>query len=98
MNEQTEGGWTALLYAAAQGYPRILRLLLDAGANPDIGNLLGMTPLIYGARYGNLEVCSVLLEYGANIDAQDIDWLDGVNGCHATRSDRCGSNAPQDRS
>jgi hypothetical protein len=73
VNEQTEGGWTALLYAAAQGYPRILRLLLDAGANPDIGNLLGMTPLIYGARYGNLEVCSVLLEYGANIDAQDID-------------------------
>lgn len=71
VNERSENGWTALLYAAAQGYPRILRLLLDAGANPDIGNLLGITPLIYGARYGNLEVCRILLEYRSNIDAQD---------------------------
>ena len=71
VNEQTEDGWTALLYAAAQGYPRILRLLLEKGAKPDIGNFLGMTPLMYGARYGNLEVCNIMLEYGANIDAQD---------------------------
>ena len=75
VNEQAEGGWTALLYASAQGYPRIMRLLLDAGANPDMGNLLGITPLIYGARYGNLDVCSILLEYGANTDIQDdIGW------------------------
>jgi len=71
VNERGEDGWTALLYASAQGYPRILRLLLGKGANPDIGNFLGITPLIYGARYGNLEVCSILLEYGADIDAQD---------------------------
>jgi ankyrin repeat protein len=75
VNEQAEGGWTALLYAAAQGYPQILRLLLDAGTNPDIGNLLGRTPLIFGAHYGNLEVCKILLEYGANIDAQDGEGL-----------------------
>jgi hypothetical protein len=73
VNERAEAGWTALLYAAAQGYPRIARLLLDAGANPDMGNVLGITPLIYGARYGNLEVCSILLEYGANTDVQDVD-------------------------
>ena len=75
VNEQTEDGWTALLYASAQGYPRILRLLLDAGTNPDIGNLLGITPLIYGAYYGNLEVCKILLEYGANIDTQEGEGL-----------------------
>jgi ankyrin repeat protein len=71
VNERGEDGWTALLYASAQGYPRILRSLLEKGAKPDIGNFLGMTPLMYGARYGNLEVCNIMLEYGANIDAQD---------------------------
>ncbi|WP_170232994.1 ankyrin repeat domain-containing protein [Desulfuromonas acetexigens] len=71
VNEQTAIGWTALLAAAAQGYPQIVQLLLDAGANTDIGNLKGITPLIYGARYGNIEVSKLLLEYGANPNLQD---------------------------
>jgi hypothetical protein len=73
VNERAEGGWTALLYASAQGYPRILCLLLDAGANPDMANLLGITPLIYSARYGNLDVCKILLEHGADTDLRDMD-------------------------
>jgi hypothetical protein len=72
VNERAEYGWTALLYAAAQGYPRIVRLLLDAGANIDMGNLQGITPLMYSARYGNIEICELLLEYGANPDLQDV--------------------------
>jgi ankyrin repeat protein len=75
VNEKAEADWTALLYASAQGYPRLVRLLLDAGANPDIGNLKGMTPLIYGAHYGNEEICQILLEYGADVDAQDIHGM-----------------------
>jgi hypothetical protein len=71
VNESAEFGWTALLYASAQGYPRIVQLLLDAGANPDIGNVHGVTPLMYGARYGNIEVCTLLLENGANPNLQD---------------------------
>ncbi len=72
VNERAEAGWTALLYAAAQGYPRIMRLLLDAGANIDMGNVLGLTPLIYGAQYKNVDVCKLLLEYGANPNLQDV--------------------------
>ncbi len=72
VNERAEAGWTALLYASAQGYPRIVRLLLDAGANPNVGNVNRITPLMYGARYGNIEVCKLLLEHGANTDLQDI--------------------------
>lgn len=45
INERTEFGWTALLIASAHGYPEIVRSLLKAGANPNIGNLLGITPL-----------------------------------------------------
>ncbi len=72
VNERVEFGWTALLYASAQGYPKIVRSLLDAGANPDIGNVHGVTPLIFGAQYGNIDVCKTLLEYGANADLQDV--------------------------
>jgi hypothetical protein len=72
VNERAEYGWTALLYAAAQGYPKIVRSLLDAGANPDIGNVHDVTPLMFGARYGNIDVCNTLLEYGANIDLKDV--------------------------
>ena len=72
VNERAEAGWTALLMAAAQGYPQIMRLLLDAGANPDMGNVHGITPLMYGARYKNIEVCKLLLESGANPDLKDI--------------------------
>ena len=72
VNERAEAGWTALLYASAQGYPQIVRLLLDAGANPDVGNVHKITPLMYGARYGNLEVCRLLIEHGAVTDLQDV--------------------------
>lgn len=72
VNERAEFGWTALLVASAQGYPDLVRILMDAGANPDIGNVHGITPLMYGARYGNAEVTRVLLEYHAKVDLQDV--------------------------
>jgi Ankyrin repeats (3 copies) len=72
VNERAEASWTPLLHAVAQGYPRIVLLLLDAGANTDMGNLHGITPLMYTARYGNIEVCRILLEYGANPNLQDL--------------------------
>jgi len=77
VNEKAEAGWTPLLFAAAQGYPRIVRMLLEAGANPEICNLRGITPLIYGARYGNLDVCKNLLEFGADVDAPD-QGIEGI--------------------
>jgi ankyrin repeat protein len=72
VNEKAEAGWTPLLYASAQGYPRIARILLDAGANPDIGNVRGFTPLMYSARYGNIEVCEILLDHHASVNIQDV--------------------------
>lgn len=72
INEKAAYGCTALLTASAQGYPEIVRILLEAGANPDLGNVHGITPLMYGARYGNTKICSILLEYEAELDLQDV--------------------------
>jgi ankyrin repeat protein len=71
VNERAEAGWTPLLMACAQGYPKIVRMLLRAGANPDIGNVRGFTPLIFGVNYSNVEVCKLLLEYEVTVDYQD---------------------------
>lgn len=71
VNARGEGGWTALLFSSAQGYPKIMKVLLDAGANPDICNVLGITPLIYGARYENMEIVKMLIDYGADINLRD---------------------------
>jgi len=71
VNARGEGGWTALLSSSAQGYPKLMKFLLDSGANPDISNVLGITPLIYGARYGNIEVVKMLIDYGAGLNLQD---------------------------
>jgi hypothetical protein len=72
VNERADFGWTALLGAAAQGYPQVVALLLKAGADPDIGNVEGVTPLMYGVRYGNLPICELLLEYGATVNTRDV--------------------------
>ena len=71
VNQQAQFGWTALLAASAQGYLNLVQLLLDAAANPDIGNLKGITPLMYAVRYNNLEIAKLLIKYGANLNLQD---------------------------
>lgn len=72
VNEKAEAGWTPLLYAVAQGYPEIVKILLDAGANPDDSNVHKITPLMYSARYGNLEICKILLDHVADLNVQDV--------------------------
>jgi len=72
INEQAGNGWTPLLAAVAQGHPKIVKLMLERGANPDIANLQKITPLMYAARYGNLEIAKMLLDFGATLDLQDI--------------------------
>ena len=75
VNERAAAGWTPLICASAQGYPKIVQILLDAGANPDIPNFNGVTPLMFGARYGNEEICQILLNYKASIDLQDVSGM-----------------------
>ena len=72
VNERATYGWTPLLMATAQGYPKLVRCMLDYGANPDIPNLNGITPLMYAARYGNIEIAKSLVDFGAAINQQDV--------------------------
>ena len=68
----------ALSVAADLGYVETVRLLLDAGENPNRYNPVGghshTTPLHQAAGRGHGEVVRLLVERGARTDLRDILW------------------------
>jgi hypothetical protein len=68
----------ALALAAQYGQVEIVRLLLDAGEDPNRYNPIGghshCTPLHQGAGYGSDELVKLLVERGARLDLKDVLW------------------------
>jgi len=63
-------GWTALLEAVILGnggpvHTEILRLLVEAGANPNIAEREGVTPLAHAKRHGYAAMVRILEARGA---------------------------------
>jgi ankyrin repeat protein len=56
------------MYAAALGSPESMRLLLDAGADPNTANVFAATPLMWCA--GDAAKVRLLLSKGAKVDAR----------------------------
>ena len=69
----SENGMTALMIAAQGGYSTVVKVLLEASANPNLADEdTGGTPLIYAVESGDVETASLLLEAGADINSQNI--------------------------
>jgi len=70
--------YLALVLAAMFGHAEIVRLLLDAGEDPDRYNPIGAhshsTPLHQAALAGHEGVARLLVERGAQLDVKDILW------------------------
>jgi len=68
----------ALAVAAQYGHAEIVRLLLDAGEDPNRYNQVGghshATPLHHAAGGGHFEVVKLLVERGARLDLKDVLW------------------------
>lgn len=71
VNYQNNLGTTPLMEAVALGKPKIVNLLLAAGANPHLADAQGTTPLMQAALQGNIEITKALLNAGASLDLQD---------------------------
>ncbi len=62
---------TFLCYAVRQGDYTLAKLLLEAGANPDLKCGEGMSPLHYAALMRSAAIAQILLENGADISVID---------------------------
>jgi ankyrin repeat protein len=75
-NEDPEKRHVALAMASQYGHLEIVRLLLDAGEDPNRFNPVGghshSTPLHQAAGNGHLDVVKLLVERGARLDMKDI--------------------------
>lgn len=74
VNSPDNSGYTALHYAARNGYVDICKLLLSRGADIDAQTRSGkVTPLLKAAAAGKAATIKFLIESGAKVDAQDVD-------------------------
>ena len=71
LNEASEGGSTALMWAAHHGHHSVAEFLLKRGALPNVAANDGYTPLHAAAFYGHTDICKLLLKYKADVNAED---------------------------
>ena len=65
VNHQYEGTLTPLIVATAQGDLNLVRLLLDHGADPNLGGMEGKSALDLAKEKGSREIAEVLRQHGA---------------------------------
>jgi ankyrin repeat protein len=64
-----------LMYAAANGYTRVCRILIRKGADPNLQAIDGITAAMYASYNGYVKIVKLLLERGFNLDLQAIDGM-----------------------
>ncbi len=86
-------GASPLWLASAAGQAECVRLLLAAGAKPDLAvKEYKYTPLMMAARGGHAAICRLLIAAGADVDAKSAtafatDWFQGTTTITYTRND-----------
>ncbi|KAJ5950337.1 uncharacterized protein N7479_008750 [Penicillium vulpinum] len=69
LNHVDQQGPALIVYAFDN--PDILRLLLDAGADPNAPGQAGWSPIFYAAKFGSAQVIQTLLASGADLHTRD---------------------------
>src|SRR5215212_1210416 len=68
VNARNQHGMTALMRAAYHGHDRMVRALLDHGADPNLTRNDKFTALALAAFFGHTETVSILIEHGAKTE------------------------------
>ena len=75
VNEQDEECGTPLIYACQNNALEIVKMLLDNGANPNIGNQKNITPLHFSAALGAVSIVNLLVKAGADVNCTDNNGI-----------------------
>lgn len=78
----SRSGVTALSLACVNGNEALVRLLLEAGSDPEAG---GEKPLVAAARTGRPGPLKALLERGAKVDPNALPWAAAEGHAEAVR-------------
>lgn len=72
--DDNSDGQTPLILATRQGNDKIIKILVENGADVNKSDKHGNTPLHLSTKAGNLKGVKLLIKYGANINAIHIGW------------------------
>jgi ankyrin repeat protein len=73
-------GRTGLLWACYAGHLKSAQILLDHGADINLGDIYSRTPLMWAATSSlGLPIVELLLERGANVHLQDSSGATALN-------------------
>ncbi|MBQ72830.1 MAG: hypothetical protein CMJ67_07975 [Planctomycetaceae bacterium] len=75
INGTSQGGMTALHWAAKKGDAEMMAMLIEADADINKTNMVGKTPVVMAAESGQLKALEVLVSHGA-----DINTIDQIGG------------------
>lgn len=64
-----------MVLAVGSGDASAVRMLLDAGADPNAKDSMGMTAIMWAAGTYKLEIIHALLDAGADVNAKDNEGL-----------------------
>ncbi|CEF71376.1 Ankyrin repeat and KAP P-loop domain and Ankyrin repeat-containing domain-containing protein [Strongyloides ratti] len=73
VHAKDEDGFTALLNACQNGYPKIVKLLLEKGAYVDGTDMYGWTPLFWAVYNNHIECIQELLVYSPRVNLVEPD-------------------------
>src|SRR5262245_30987183 len=77
VNARQQDGSTPIMSAAIRGFPDLAKLLIDSGADVNMGQYDGWMPLHAAVHDGNdeghCEVARILIAHGAKIEARRTD-------------------------
>jgi ankyrin repeat protein len=67
-----EDRFTAIEAAASNGHRHVVKLLLERGANPCLGEIVWGSPLVIAARRHDLELATILMDCGADVNQESV--------------------------
>ena len=76
MNLIDDAGWTALFFACQYGNLSVVKMLLSAGADPNMQGLDGICCLFLAVQNGHILIVEELVLANADVDLQVwLPWL-----------------------